>query len=143
MRCNWSHTVGSISFFKDREGFVPHDSDVLQLMRDWDTSSRSMYCKIDGTDYFLYPDIDGKQLIAECTDPLTIGKFLVPEVAERIGITASDLLPLKPLAEQLKDGKHSYVYVLFESAIQRNDIQPDKETLDKAWQEYCKWRNIK
>lgn len=142
MKCNWSHIVGSVAFFNDREGFTPHDKDMLQLMNNWDMEPQSMICRIDNVDYFLYPDVDGKILISQCTDPLTIGKFLVPEVAEYLKITAKDLLPLSSLAEKLSNTKHEYVKILFDAAIKSNVIKYDKQTLDKAWTSYCKYRNI-
>ena len=54
----------------------------------------------------------------EVGDALLIGKFLVPEVAQAIGATVEDILPLESLLPKL-DAKHQYEAVIFE-AIKTN-----------------------
>ena len=71
--------------------------------------------------------------------PMQIGKFLIPEVANEIGFTISDLKKLEPLVNQLDD-KHKYEKVIFYAYLENNEFSLTGEQLTKAYLEYRKYR---
>ena len=130
-------TVGSNAFFKDIEGFVPHDNDMLYIMDEWDFEGRSAIIRKDDTDMLLYPD-KGLGLIDDCTkqnDPLTAGKFLVPEFCNYIGATISDISVLSSLFDKMDD-KHKYETYIFKCYLGNKDMFLTSEQLEKAYSLY-------
>lgn len=135
--------VGSSAFFEDINGFVPKDEDELHIMRDGLFGKNSSYClRNDGKDIIIYPNFSKEEFIEKDLadgDSIKVGKYLVKEFAQYIGLNIQDLKRLKPLIDGL-DGKHMYEKHIFESYIENNDFVLTKEQLDEAYDEYKKAR---
>ena len=130
-------TVGSEMFFKGIEGFSPHDHDILYIMDEWSFPGTSAMIRKEDTDIFLYPD-KGIELINDCikqNDPITAGKFLVPEFCKYIGASISDITVLAPLFDRMDD-KHKYETYIFNCYIQNNDMSLTPVQLDQAYTMY-------
>lgn len=134
--------VGSNAFFKDIEGFVSHDCDILYIMDEWDLNGFSMFIKKKDTDMFLYPN-KGLELIDDCikqNDPITAGKFLVPEFCEYIGATINDIKRLEHLFLSL-DNKHKYETYIYKCYVDNNGFWLTKTQLRNAFEIYKKYRD--
>lgn len=109
--------VGSRAFFSGIEGFKALDCDTLVLTSEPDGFTWRRERRLRGNcrfTYLLESPADMVQRTIDAGEPLLVGKFLVPEVADAIGATVADILPLEPLLEKLDD-KHRYVAVIFEA----------------------------
>lgn len=67
--------------------------------------------------------------------PMEIGKFLVPEVAEYLGITLDHLKRLKPVVDRL-DKKHLYEKIIYDSYIENNGFVLTNEQRETAYKLY-------
>lgn len=129
--------VGSCAFFGKIIGFESKDKDYVHLMDGWFLNQCGVAVKIDGCDRFLYPN-KGLALIDDCLkqdDPLTAGKFLVPEFCEYIGATLDDIKRLKPLFERI-DEKHRYETFIYECYVKNNGLWLTEEQRLKAYEIY-------
>lgn len=114
--------VGSRAFFAGCEGFRSKDHDYLELLENPEDFTWRREQSLRGVCTFSYklePVADMVRRTLETGDALLVGKFLVPEVAEAIGATVSDILPLEALLQGL-DKKHEYVAVIF-NAVKQNE----------------------
>lgn len=68
-----------------------------------------------------------------------LGKFLVPEYVEYIGLTIDDLKQLKHLTEWLDD-RHTYEKVIYDSYIENNGFFLTEEQRNRAYEEYQRAR---
>lgn len=68
-------------------------------------------------------------------DALKIGKYLVPEFIEYIGLTINDLHKLKPLVNKL-DIKHIYEKSIYDYYIQNNNFTLTNEQLETVYNIY-------
>lgn len=113
--------VGSRAFFGDMEGFNSKDRDYLLLVENpigfrWRRES-----SMRGICLFEYLKEPVSEMVArtiQSGDALSVGKFLVKEVADVIGALPKDILPLEVLLPKL-DTKHEYEKIIF-AAIQEN-----------------------
>lgn len=113
--------VGSRAFFDGVDGFHSKDRDYLILVEQPQNFNWRREQNLRGMCLFEYKKDTPTAMIAktlEVGDALLIGKFLVPEVAQAIGATVEDILPLESLLPKL-DAKHQYEAVIFE-AIKTN-----------------------
>ena len=113
--------VGSRAFFDGIDGFHSKDRDYLILVEQPQNFNWRREQNLRGMCLFEYKKDKPAAMIAktlEVGDALLIGKFLVPEVAQAIGATVEDILPLESLLPKL-DAKHQYEAVIFE-AIKTN-----------------------
>lgn len=113
--------VGSRAFFADCEGFRSKDHDYLELVENPGGFSWRREQSLRGVCIFSYklePAPDMVRRTLESGDALLVGKFLVPEVADALGVTVEDILPLEGLLPKL-DKKHEYVAAIF-NAVKRN-----------------------
>ena len=78
----------------------------------------------------------------ETNDPLLIGKFLVPEVAEELKLSVTDILPLEPMLSKL-DELHQYQVIIFNHIKNNNSFILTEEQLDEAYQFYISTRKDK
>lgn len=67
--------------------------------------------------------------------PMEVGKFLVPEVAEYLGITIEHLKRLEPVFDRLDD-KHQYERVIFKAYLNNNGFWLTGEQRDHAYMLY-------
>lgn len=113
--------VGSRAFFDGVDGFHSKDRDYLILVEQPQNFNWRREQNLRGMCLFEYKKDTPTAMIAktlEVGDALLIGKFLVPEVAQAIGATVEDILPLESLLPKL-DAKHQYEAIIFE-AIKTN-----------------------
>lgn len=113
--------VGSRAFFDGVDGFHSKDRDYLILVEQPQNFNWRREQNLRGMCLFEYKKDTPTAMIAktlEVGDALLIGKFLVPEVAQAIGATVGDILPLESLLPKL-DAKHQYEAIIFE-AIKTN-----------------------
>lgn len=130
--------VGSRAFFSGCDEFKSKDRDFLEFVENptgfkWrrEQSLRGV-CTFS---YKLEPVADMIRRTLECGDALLIGKFLVPEVAEAIGATVADILPLATLLEKL-DKKHEYIAVIFDAVKQNGSFDINDDQRAAAYEIY-------
>ena len=66
---------------------------------------------------------------------MVIGKFLVPEFCETIGLLVEDLPQLKILITKLDD-KHMYEKIIYDSYIENGSFTLTDEQRDRAYKSY-------
>lgn len=66
---------------------------------------------------------------------MVIGKFLVPEFCEEIGMTVNDLPKLQPLLDKLDD-KHKYEEIIYNSYIENNSFTLTNSQRERAYNSY-------
>ena len=69
-----------------------------------------------------------------------VGKFLIPEYAEYIGLTIDDLKKIHNLTDCL-DPKHLYEKIIYDSYIENNGFYLKDEQRNKAYEEYKRERS--
>jgi len=133
--------VGSNAFFDGMDGFCSKDKDYVHLFDDWFPQPQALMLRKDSSDRFLYPN-KGLELIDDCirqNDPLTAGKFLVPEFCEYIGATLNDIKKLENLFFALDD-KHKYETYIYECYIKNSGLWLTEKQRIKAFEIYRQYR---
>lgn len=134
--------VGSNVFFKNIEGFTSKDIDILELV---DNPTNFKYCrqfKFPNKCVFQWARLTSQDFIEVTLTrniPMELGKFLVPEFIQEIGITIEDLKKLQHLVDTLDD-KHKYEKVIYDSYIRNGNFYLTREQLDAAYEIYLKYR---
>lgn len=134
--------VGSRAFFAGLDGFKPKDHDYLELV---ENPTRFKYCKemsLRGTCFFQYKKEPAAQMVARAVEngtAIQLGKFLVPEVAEAIGATVNDILPLEVLLPKL-DSKHQYQAIIFNAYKKNGSFTLTDEQRQAAFASYLEAR---
>lgn len=98
--------VGSRAFFSGIEGFHPTDTDILEFIESPIGFKTVRQIRFAGKCVFQWRNMPTKELIEETLNrniPMEIGKFLVPEFAEKFNLSIEDLKKLKPLVDQLDE----------------------------------------
>lgn len=130
--------VGSRAFFGGYDDFRSKDRDYL-ILEDNPTGYKwRLEQSLRGTCTFRYrrePVADMVRRTVESGDALLVGKFLIPEVAEAIGATVADIMPLEALLPGL-DRRHQYVAVIFDAVKQNNSFELTEEQRDAAYEVY-------
>lgn len=127
-------------------GFNPHDDDIFCLA-DSPRECGIMFgtrleMKLNGVDYFYYINMSKDRLIKlhlSLNDAMTVGKFLVPDVAKYLDFTIEDIQKLSPLFEKL-DERHIYEKVIFNSYIENGGFFLTPEQRQKAFEAYLSAR---
>ena len=130
--------VGSRAFFSGIEGFKSKDTDFLVLVENPTDFQWRREQSLRGICMFHYKKEAPAQMVQRTLDngdPLLIGKFLVPEVAQAIGATVDDILPLEALLPKLDD-RHQYEAVIFNAYKQNGSFTLTKKQLKEAYQTY-------
>lgn len=130
--------VGSRAFFGDMEGFRSKDTDYLLLTDSPEGFQWRHEQSLRGECTFCYKAETPQQMVQktlECGDALLVGKFLVAEVAEAIGATVEDILPLEPLLDALDD-KHKYVATIFRAVKENGTFALTEEQRTEAYNAY-------
>lgn len=132
--------VGSQAFFNGYSDFNPSDIDYVEFeehpklyknvmqFRKKDKSLCLFKWRKMSIDEFIEYTLHSKL-------PMELGKFLVPEVAEYLGLTIEHLKRLKPVADMLDD-RHSYEKIIFDSYLINNGFYLTQEQRDKAYEIY-------
>lgn len=130
--------VGSRAFFSGIKGFKSKDTDFLVLVENPTDFQWRREQSLRGICMFHYKKEAPAQMIQrtlDSGDPLLIGKFLVPEVAQAIGATVDDILPLEALLPKLDD-RHQYEAVIFKAYKQNGTFTLTQKQLKDAYQAY-------
>ena len=128
-------------------GFNPHDDDDIFCLVDSPRECGIMFgtrleMKLNGVDYFYYINMPKDRLIKlhlSLNDAMTVGKFLVPDVAKYLDFTIEDIQKLSPLFEKL-DEHHIYEKVIFNSYIENGGFFLTPEQRQKAFEAYLSAR---
>ncbi len=126
------------AFFSGIDGFKSKDHDYLELVENPTTFKWRREQSLRGTCVFQFkkePVARMVQRTLDCGEALLVGKFLVPEVAQAIGATVADILPLEPLLSKLDD-RHQYVAVIFEAVKQNDSFELTDEQRAAAYEVY-------
>ena len=134
--------MGSRVFFENMPGFESKDIDELCIMDVFNLKGNSLHLNgLHGKDVFLYKDMSKERFIEDAGKlPMKVGKFLVPEFAEYLGMTIEDLKKLKPIIDAI-DEKHEYEKVIFDSYIENNGFYLTDEQRERAFKIYKEKRN--
>lgn len=130
--------VGSRAFFDGMEGFNSKDADWLVLTDEAEGFEWRMEQSLRGECTFVYKTQTAQEMVQrtlDSGDALLVGKFLVPEVAEAIGASVEDILPLEALLPSLDD-KHRYVATIFEAVKKNGTFNLTPEQLAEAYVVY-------
>lgn len=136
--------VGSSAFFGDFEDFIPDDEDTLILVDNPTDFNIHQQIRLNGNCIFKWKRMTSDEFINYHKDldlGLLLGKFLVPEFIEEIGLTINQLKELELLSTKL-DKRHLYEKVIYDSYIENGDfILNDAQKL-KAYNLYKKHKTI-
>ncbi len=130
--------VGSRAFFSGMKGFKSKYRDFLILVEKPQGFNWRREQSVRGICTFEYKLGTPAEMVAktlEVGDPLLIGKFLVPEVADVLGATVEDILPLETLLPKL-DNKHQYEAVIFNAIKDNGSFTLTDEQLKDAYNSY-------
>ena len=131
--------VGGHAFFKDFPEYVFHDIDEINILNEFPFKSNGLCMKMNNKDVFFIPNYSKEQVLLSLDDPLKIGKLLVPEYAEYIGLTINDLKSLKQTFNKL-DNKHKYYKIIYNAYIENNDFVLTEQQRIRAFEEYKRER---
>ena len=129
--------VGSRAFFRQMKDFMPTNRNYLELIED-PSFEGFIEKSLRGTNNYYYKKEDPSVMIQrtiEANRPIMVGKFLVPEVAEALGLTVEDILPLAPLIEKL-DKKQEYLQIIFNAYKANNSFTLTDEQREEAYLAY-------
>ena len=132
--------IGSRTFFMEMEGYVPKDYDELNIMDRFPFKGNVLNMKMNGKDVFFFRDMDKEGFIKdtlECGVPMRVGKFLVPEFAEYLGMTIADLKRLSPVIENI-DEKHHYEKAIYDAYLENQAFYLNEKQRAEAYKEYLK-----
>lgn len=138
MKPNKSILVGSNVFFSGFSDFVSKDTDVLEFIDE----SIIRHIRFKDKCVFQWKRYDADKMIDITlvrNFPMEVGKFLVPEVINELGLTISQLKRLQPLIDTLDD-KHKYEKIIYDAYIKNNAFRLTKTQLKSAYKEYKKYR---
>lgn len=129
--------IGSRVFFENIPGFVSKDIDELCIMDEFNFKSNSLHANgLHGKDVIFYKNLSKQEFLDDCEIlPMKIGKFLVPEFCEWLGVTIDDLKTLTPIINKI-DSKHTYEKIIFDSYIENDGFFLTDEQRESAYQKY-------
>ena len=130
--------VGSNAFFGNMPDFRKHDTDFVVFVDADGSFDWRKELSMRGVCTFTYvrePIGVMIQKTLESGDALLVGKFLVPEVAQVLGATVADVLPLEVLLEGLDD-KHAYIGEIFSAVKANGSFELTPEQLAQAYEVY-------
>ena len=131
--------VGSYPFFKDIPGYHPKDRDYVRF-EEFDGYSKQQ--SMPGVCIFtlsLKQKTEHIQYSITHGEPMSLNRYLVPDVANIMGVTIEDLKKLKRLRDGLDD-KHKYLAVIYDSYIKNNSFTLTRDQRQEAYDVYNKYR---
>lgn len=134
--------VGSRAFFEGLNGFKSKDTDILELVDNPTYFKNQRQFKFKDKCIFQWRRMSPEEFIKITlynSTPMEIGKFLVKEFIEEIGITIDHLKQLDTLVNKLDD-LHKYEEVIYNSYIENNGFYLTENQLQKAYKIYLKYR---
>ena len=132
--------VGSQAFFSMYPDFTPSDIDEVEF-EEHPTLFRNVmqFRKKDKTRcLFIWRKMEPDEFVEYTLNsrlPMEVGKFLVPEVADYLGITMEHLKQLRPVVDRL-DKKHEYERVIYEAYMENGGMFLTPEQRDLAYLVY-------
>jgi hypothetical protein len=116
--------MGSQYFFSQYDDFNSKDIDEIEIIETSDFNNMRQLTGM-GKCFFqlkkLHSADDYINRALESKLGMVIGKFLVPEFCQEIGMNVSDLSKLAPLLELL-DKQHEYEKIIYNSYIENNSF---------------------
>lgn len=134
--------VGSNVFFKDIDGFVSKDVDILELVDNPTDFKYIRQFRGNNKCVFQWKKMNADEFIEISLKrgvPMEIGKFLVPEFVQVIGFNIDHLKKLQVLADNLDD-KHKYEKIIYDAYIENNTFELSEEQRKLAYSEYLLYR---
>lgn len=134
--------VGSRAFFSGIDGFRSKDTDVLILEDNPTDYQWRKESNMRGVCTFRYKKESPAVMVDRTItagDALLIGKFLIKDVADAIGATVQDILPLEVLVSKL-DEKHKYEDLIFNAIKENNSFILTQKQIANAYTNYCESR---
>ena len=141
MRAIKEFKIGSGVFFHNYLDYAPHDTDKLCIMDSFPikgTNVLNLRNEELREDVFFFRNMDKDGFMADALKTgvvMRVGKFLVPEFAEHLKMTISDLKKLEEKFNQL-DNKHQYEKVIYDAYIENNGFFLTEEQRDRAYKKY-------
>ena len=134
--------VGSNYFFKNIEGFIPHDIDYVELVNEPLGFQYVCHIRNKKKCIFKWKKMNVKDFIEytkkHCS-PMAVGKFLVKEFCDAIGFTFNDLKSFDDIFNNMDD-KHLYEKKIYEYYLLNNDFYLTNDQLMDCYNEYKKYR---
>lgn len=135
--------MGSGVFFDKYPDYIVHDRDELHLIDPDDFPLEGVSWRLHNIhtvegdrDIILYKNISKEEMIDDCRKaPIKLGKLLIPEYVEYIGLTINELKELEDAFNRL-DSKHRYEKIIWESYIENGDFYLTDEQRLHAYEEY-------
>ena len=130
--------MGSTYFFSCYEGFKGKDIDEIEII---ETNAFKYSRQLTGRGKCLFQlrkqnsKDDYINYALQSSLGMIVGKFLIPEFCEEIGMTIDDLPKLRPLIEKLDDG-HKYEEIIFNAYIENGAFILTDEQRLKAYNSY-------
>ena len=134
-----SINIGSQIFFSSFDDYNSKDIDILHIIDYPIFGETIQVMRKDNKDEFLMYNFGKDKLIELTKDPIQVGKFLVPEFAEYIGLHIQDLQKLKSILNKIDD-KHLYQKLIYKYYLINNDFVLTEEQLNEAYKIYKKFR---
>ena len=135
--------IGSQVFFEGMPDYTPKDIDELCIMDSFPFKENVMHANgLHGKDVFFYRNLNKEGFITDTISsdtPMKIGKMLVPEFAEWLGLTIDDLKKLSDIVDKIDD-KHSYEKIIYNSYLSNGNFLLTDEQREEAYKEYKKYR---
>jgi hypothetical protein len=130
--------MGSQYFFSCYDDFCSKDTDEIEIV---ETNEFKYVRQLTGQGKCLF-QLKKQETVDDYIDyalqsnlGMVVGKFLIPEFCEAIGLTINDLPKLKPLVDEL-DSKHKYEEIIFNSYIKNNSFTLTEEQRKEAYKSY-------
>ncbi len=137
--------IGSSVFFGNMSDYVAKDIDEMIIQDKWlPKGIPVLNMKRGGRDIFFWSPLSKEEFIKntfDCGVPMRVGKFLVKEFADYIGLTIEDLKRLEPLFNQLDD-KHKYEKIIYDAYVENNSFTLTEEQRKNAYNEYKRERDL-
>lgn len=132
--------IGSQVFFGEYEDYKSHDKDFIEFQDNPVLYKTFMVARGKGNDIFFYKTANKEEFIKTELKhakklPMAAGKFLVPELAEYLGLTIEDLKQFEFAFESMDD-KHSYEKKIYDFYIENNGFTLTQEQRDEAYKNY-------
>ena len=138
MRAIKTFIIGSRAFFSNIEGYESKDIDQLCIMDEFKFRGNVLNGKIGNKDIFFFRNLDKEGFIQDALDsnvPMRVGKFLVPEFAEYLGLTIDDLKRLQQLIDDIDD-RHLYEREIYKNYIKNGGFYLTDEQRDSTYKLY-------
>lgn len=131
------YLTGSRAFFDGMDGFEPHDTDVVVFKpKQWPFVVQCR--KGDRTVFSLQGDTAAAILghLESHPEPaMQVCMLLVPEIAERVGMTVEDLPRVQHLIDAL-DERHKYLAVIYGAYVKNKAFKLYKYQRAEAFKVY-------